>query len=48
MTFDLEFDLQGKFKLKGRGTGYRAEIMSARVPEWYQTIAYVPGQLRQP
>ena len=42
MTFKV------KFKVKGRGTGYRPEITPARVPKWSQTIANLPEQLIQP
>ena len=37
-----------KFKVKGRGTGYRPEITSGRAPKWSQTIASLPEQLVQP
>ena len=37
-----------KIKVKGRGTGYRPEITSARVPKLPRTIASLPEQFLQP
>ena len=50
MTFILIFKviLKVKFKVKGRCTGFRPEIMSAGVPEWSQLTASLSGQLLQP
>ena len=48
MTFDLVFDIPVEFKVKGRGTGYRPEIMLAGVPKWSQTIASLPETPTQP
>ena len=48
MTFDLAFEVEVKPKVKGRGTTYRPEITSARVPKWLQATASLSGQLTQP
>ena len=44
MTFIQIFKviLRVKFKVKERSSGYRPKIMSARVPNWSQTIASLP------
>ena len=36
------------FKVKERGTGYRPEIASARVPKSSSVIASFPGQITEP
>ena len=48
MISDLGFDIQGQTQGQFTGTGHRLGIMSARVPEWYQTMNSLPGQHRQP
>ena len=48
MTFDLIHDLPGKFKVKGRGTGYRPENTSAGVQNWSETIASLAEKLTRP
>ena len=48
MTFDLAFDVQGQFKVGGRGTGYRPEIAAAHVLKWPQATASPSGHLTQP
>ena len=46
VNFDMAFYLlKVKFKVEGRGTGYRPETVSARIPKWCQVTACLPGQL---
>ena len=49
MNIDWHLNFKVKFKVKGRGTGYRPEITSAGVPKWSSEIelsleAQMPGQ----
>ena len=49
MTFFLIYKviLKAKFIAEGGEAGYCPKITSARLPKWYQGIAYIPGQLTQ-